>query len=228
MINNPLYYSFQTGHGKEHSLNHFTVWGRKTVTVFRPWDFSRWLWGIYRVWSIICLTFLKKVKSFYVSSKGLTFFSPTVNLLTVGAYTVSSLRPVDLNLGNVTLLRWVSVGTDISYLSVFGRSAGVKIKVLRHRQGLTECLLPSSLIRWFSSDLLCMIGQQSYTSAKHLKLTKAGDSFWLGKKPRVRGVAMNPIDHPHGGGQGKTSGGRPSVTPWGKLTKGYKTRRKKQ
>ena len=72
------------------------------------------------------------------------------------------------------------------------------------------------------------LGSLSNSEHKLISLGKAGRSRWLNKRPSVRGVAMNPIDHPHGGGEGKTSGGRPSVTPWGKITKGQPTRKQKQ
>ena len=72
------------------------------------------------------------------------------------------------------------------------------------------------------------LGVVSNINHKTIKLGKAGRSRWLNKRPSVRGVAKNPVDHPHGGGEGKTSGGRPSVTPWGKITKGKPTRKKKK
>ena len=78
-----------------------------------------------------------------------------------------------------------------------------------------------------SNDCFCTVGILSNKNRKFRVLGKAGVSRWLGKRPKVRGVAMNPIDHPHGGGEGKTSGGRPSVSLWGKLVKGPKTRKKK-
>jgi large subunit ribosomal protein L2 len=72
------------------------------------------------------------------------------------------------------------------------------------------------------------IGQVGNTDHENISIGKAGRSRWLGRRPKVRGVAMNPVDHPHGGGEGKTSGGRHPVTPWGVPTKGYKTRRNKR
>lgn len=109
--------------------------------------------------------------------------------------------------------------------SKFCRSAGSKAKLqsFSFRSGLASLLLPSGKITFipFTSHAFtgCMSNSQHYLR----KLYKAGQNRWLGFRPSVRGVAMNPVDHPHGGGEGKTSGGRPSVSPWGKLTKGAKT-----
>ena len=74
---------------------------------------------------------------------------------------------------------------------------------------------------------MATIGVLSNPDQKNIKIGKAGRSRWLGRRPHTRGVAMNPVDHPHGGGEGKTSGGRPSVTPWGKITKGQPTKKNK-
>jgi len=82
-------------------------------------------------------------------------------------------------------------------------------------------------LKLFSSNSIVSLGSLSNPLHKRVILGKAGRSRWLRKKPSVRGVAMNPIDHPHGGGQGKTSGGRPSCTPWGKLTRGQPTKKNK-
>lgn len=86
--------------------------------------------------------------------------------------------------------------------------------------------LPSGYFKFFNENCFATIGSISKSSRKIIKNNKAGRSRWLGKRPKVRGVAMNPVDHPHGGGEGKTSGGRCSVTPWGILTKGFPTKKK--
>ena len=88
--------------------------------------------------------------------------------------------------------------------------------------------LPSGVQRLIPIDCYATIGTVSNGEYSNQTIGKAGRSRWLGKRPTVRGTAMNPIDHPHGGGQGKTKGGRPSVTPWGKITKGQPTRNKKR
>lgn len=87
--------------------------------------------------------------------------------------------------------------------------------------------MPSGELRVVSLECRGTIGVVSNPDQKNIKLGKAGRSRWLGRRPTVRGVAMNPVDHPHGGGEGKTSGGRHPVTPWGKPTKGKKTRKNK-
>jgi len=87
--------------------------------------------------------------------------------------------------------------------------------------------LPSSEVRKIFIDCLATIGQVGNLDHENVSIGKAGRSRWLGKRPHVRGVAMNPVDHPLGGGEGKTSGGRHPVSPWGQPTKGYKTRSRK-
>lgn len=88
--------------------------------------------------------------------------------------------------------------------------------------------LPSGELRLLHSTCYGILGVISNEEIKLRKMYKAGQNRWIGKRPHVRGVAKNPIDHPHGGGQGKTKGGRPSVSPWGKLTKGHVTRSSKK
>merc|ERR1739848_376563 len=90
------------------------------------------------------------------------------------------------------------------------------------KKGLIKIKLPSLEERYVPMDCKGSVGPITNTFRHIKKLKKAGNSRWLGKRPKVRGVAMNPIDHPHGGGEGKTSGGRPSVTPWGFITIGKK------
>jgi len=87
--------------------------------------------------------------------------------------------------------------------------------------------MPSSEIRRINVECVATIGQVGNLDHENVSLGKAGRNRWLGKRPHVRGVVMNPVDHPHGGGEGKTSGGRHPVTPWGQPTKGFKTRRRK-
>ena len=86
--------------------------------------------------------------------------------------------------------------------------------------------LPSSEIRMVSEQCLATLGTVGNKTHENIKIGKAGRARWLGKRPKVRGVVMNPVDHPHGGGEGKTSGGRHPVSPWGTPAKGYKTRKK--
>ena len=106
------------------------------------------------------------------------------------------------------------------------RTAGAYAQVMAHDNNFTTIKLPSGESRLVSSQCMATIGQIGNRSFEQIVSGKAGRSRWLGKRPKVRGVVMNPVDHPHGGGEGKTSGGRHPVSPWGKPTKGYKTRKK--
>ena len=107
------------------------------------------------------------------------------------------------------------------------RSAGTEIQFLGRSEGRAQLRLPSGEIREVSENCCATIGQVGNLEHANIVIGKAGRARWLGRRPKVRGVVMNPVDHPHGGGEGKTSGGRHPVTPWGKPTKGYKTRKRK-
>lgn len=111
----------------------------------------------------------------------------------------------------------------------FVRSAGTFAKIIDQdfKKGLSLIKLPSGKLQYFSQECKCTLGVVSNLDHQNQVFGKAGKSRWLGIRPTVRGVAMNPVDHPHGGGEGKTSGGRPSVSPWGVITKGKPTRKKK-
>jgi len=104
---------------------------------------------------------------------------------------------------------------------------GTKAQILRKTKYFAVIRLPSGELRYTHLSLSATIGTILNPNLFRLKLRKAGQSMWLNKSKTVRGVAMNPIDHPHGGGEGKTSGGRPSVSPHGWLTKGFPTKHKK-
>jgi len=107
------------------------------------------------------------------------------------------------------------------------RAAGGYVQVTGRDRGYVLLRLASGEQRYVRSDCMATIGAVSNPDNQNQKLAKAGRSRWLGKRPSVRGVAMNPVDHPHGGGEGRTSGGRHPVTPWGKPTKGKRTRSNK-
>jgi len=111
--------------------------------------------------------------------------------------------------------------------SQIGRSAGSYVKLIQKdfEKNLARVKLPSKTEVNIPLDSIAVFGIISNLFHRSKDLSKAGRSRWLGKRPSVRGVAMNPIDHPHGGGEGKTSGGRPSVTPWGRITRGLPTRK---
>ncbi len=106
------------------------------------------------------------------------------------------------------------------------RSAGAAAQVMAHADGFCTLKLPSGEIRMVREECMATIGQVGNRSHEQVVSGKAGRNRWLGRRPKVRGVAMNPVDHPMGGGEGKSSGGRHPSTPWGKPTKGYKTRKK--
>jgi large subunit ribosomal protein L2 len=108
------------------------------------------------------------------------------------------------------------------------RSAGAAAQVMALDGGFATLKLPSGEIRMVRDECLATLGEVGNKSHEQVVSGKAGRSRWLGRRPTVRGVAMNPVDHPMGGGEGKSSGGRHPTTPWGKPTKGYNTRKKKK
>ena len=153
--------------------------------------------------------------------------------LAVGDTVVSSAE-ADIKPGNALPLASIPVGTIIHNVELkpgkggqIARSAGTYVQLVGRDQSYSILRLNSGEQRMTRSECMATIGAVSNPDNKNIKLAKAGRSRWLGKRPSVRGVAMNPIDHPHGGGEGKTSGGRHPVTPWGKPTKGKKTRTNK-
>jgi large subunit ribosomal protein L2 len=141
----------------------------------------------------------------------------------------------DIKPGNAKMLKDLPVGTVIHNVELrpgkggqLARSAGTYAQLLSKEGAYCHLRLPSGEIRLVKAECKASIGQVSNQEHENVSLGKAGRSRWKGIRPTVRGVAMNPIDHPHGGGEGRTSGGRHPVTPWGKPTKGYKTRSKKK
>jgi len=106
------------------------------------------------------------------------------------------------------------------------RSAGAYARIMANEAGMITLKLPSGEMRMVSEQCIATIGMVGNKSHESIVIGKAGRSRWLGKRPKVRGVVMNPVDHPHGGGEGRTSGGRHPVSPWGMPTKGYRTRKK--
>ena len=147
---------------------------------------------------------------------------------------ISSGPRSDIKPGNALPLANIPIGTIIHNVELkpgkggqIARSAGTYVQLVGRDQAYSILRLNSGEQRMTRSECMATIGAVSNPDNKNIKLAKAGRSRWLGKRPSVRGVAMNPIDHPHGGGEGKTSGGRHPVTPWGKPTKGKKTRSNK-
>ena len=138
-----------------------------------------------------------------------------------------------IRIGNTLPLRNIPIGTKIHNIEIkrgkggqYARAAGsFGVLIQKVQDGkYAQIRLKSNEQRLVPLDCCATIGVVSNVDHENISLSKAGRSRWLGRRPTVRGVAMYPVDHPHGGGEGKTSGGRPSVSPWGKLTKGPKTR----
>jgi large subunit ribosomal protein L2 len=154
--------------------------------------------------------------------------------LAVGDQVVSGER-VDIKAGNALPMQNIPVGTIIHNVEMkvgkggqIARSAGTYAQLIGKDQGYAQLRLNSGELRLVRGECMATIGAVSNPDNQNIKLGKAGRKRWLGKRPAVRGVAMNPVDHPHGGGEGRTSGGRHPVTPWGKPTKGKRTRKNKQ
>ena len=142
-------------------------------------------------------------------------------------------KKVPLKTGNALRLFNIPTGLSVHNIELtpgsggqLVRSAGAYAQIMAHDSGYTTLKLPSGEIRMVSDQCMATIGQIGNKTYEQIVSGKAGRSRWLGRRPSVRGVVMNPVDHPHGGGEGKSSGGRHPVTPWGKPTKGYKTRKK--
>jgi large subunit ribosomal protein L2 len=153
--------------------------------------------------------------------------------LAAGDRVVSGAR-VDVKPGNAMLLNSIPIGTIVHNVEMkagkggqLARAAGTYVQLVGRDQGYAILRLASGEQRMVRGECMATIGAVSNPDHGNIKIGKAGRSRWLGRRPSVRGVAMNPVDHPHGGGEGRTSGGRHPVTPWGKPTKGKRTRRNK-
>ena len=140
----------------------------------------------------------------------------------------------EIKTGNCMPLKDIPVGIDIHNVELqpgsggkVARSAGSSVNLLAIDSGKAIIKLNSGEIKNVDDNCFATVGTVSNFENKNIKIGSAGRKRWLGFRPKVRGVAMNPIDHPHGGGEGRTSGGRHPSTPWGKPTKGYKTRKNK-
>ncbi len=138
-----------------------------------------------------------------------------------------------LKIGNALQLKNIPTGITVHNIELepgrgaqMARSAGASVQIMAHEGGRVSLRLPSTEIRTVSEKCMATVGEVGNRSHEQIVSGKAGRTRWLGRRPHVRGVAMNPVDHPMGGGEGKSSGGRHPTTPWGKPTKGYKTRKK--
>jgi large subunit ribosomal protein L2 len=146
--------------------------------------------------------------------------------------TVVASETADIKPGNAMPLHKIPLGTIVHNVEMkvgkggqMVRSAGTGAQLMAKEGGYALLKLPSGELRRVGVNCKATIGQVGNIDHENVSLGKAGRKRWLGRRPKVRGVAMNPVDHPHGGGEGKSSGGRHPVTPWGMPTKGYRTRR---
>jgi large subunit ribosomal protein L2 len=153
--------------------------------------------------------------------------------VTVGDRVISGER-VDIKPGNAMPMENIPVGTIIHNIEMkpggggqIARAAGTYVQLVGKDAGFAQLRLGSGELRMVPARCMATIGSVSNADNKNTNMGKAGRNRWLGKRPSVRGVAMNPVDHPHGGGEGRSSGGRHPVTPWGVPTKGKRTRGKK-
>ena len=149
--------------------------------------------------------------------------------------TVSSGPEADILVGNALPLKNIPAGTIVHNIELkpgkggqMARAAGTQAQLVSREGGLALLKLPSGEIRRVQDECMATVGQVGNVDHENVSLGKAGRKRWLGRRPHNRGVSMNPVDHPHGGGEGKTSGGRHPVTPWGQPTRGFKTRNNKR
>ncbi|MBE7452588.1 MAG: 50S ribosomal protein L2 [Kofleriaceae bacterium] len=148
---------------------------------------------------------------------------------------IISANSADIKPGNSLPLRHIPVGTEVHCVELkvgagaqLGRSAGARVVLMAKEGGKATLRLPSGEMRYVHIDCRATIGTIANSEHGNIEWGKAGRKRWLGKRPHNRGVAMNPVDHPMGGGEGRSSGGRHPCTPWGQPTKGYKTRHNKR
>jgi large subunit ribosomal protein L2 len=145
--------------------------------------------------------------------------------------TVLSGKNADILVGNTLPLKGIPLGTEVHNIEMkpgkggqIARAAGTFAQLVAKDTEYAQLRMPSGEIRKILLECSATIGKVGNLQHENVSLGKAGRRIWLGVRPTVRGVVMNPVDHPHGGGEGKTSGGRHPVTPWGQPTRGYKTR----
>lgn len=172
---------------------------------------------------IALLHYLDGMKSYILAPEGLR----------VGDR-VESGPNVEIKAGNAMPLRNIPIGTHVHNIELhaghggqLARGAGGYAQLMAKEGKYAQVKLPSGEVRMVLLDCRATIGQVGNLDHENISLGKAGRTSWSGRRPRVRGVAMNPVDHPLGGGEGKSSGGRHPVTPWGVPTKGFRTRRNK-
>jgi large subunit ribosomal protein L2 len=154
--------------------------------------------------------------------------------LKVGSKVVSGTGS-DIQIGNALPLKEMPLGSFVHNVEMkpgkggqLGRSAGASLQVMAKEGDFAQLKMPSGEVRMIRLDCMATYGVVGNAEQENLSLGKAGRNRWLGKRPSVRGVVMNPVDHPMGGGEGKTSGGGHPVSPWGQKAKGLKTRKRKK
>ena len=148
---------------------------------------------------------------------------------------MTSGEDADILPGNALPIKNIPLGTEVHNIELrpgkggqLVRSAGGFAQVVAKEGDFAQLRMPSGEVRRIPVVCMATVGQVGNVQNENVSLGKAGRSRWKGRRPKVRGVVMNPVDHPHGGGEGKTSGGRHPVTPWGQPTRGYKTRHNKR
>ena len=223
--------------GGRNNLGEITIWwrGGGHKKSYREIDFKRDKTGIpakvasieydpNRSARIALLNYADGEKRYILAPAGLT----------VGR-TVSSGPEADILVGNALPLKNIPAGTVVHNIELrpgkggqMARSAGTQAQLVSREAGVALLKLPSGEIRRVAVECMATVGQVGNVEHENESHGKAGKSRWLGRKPHNRGVVMNPVDHPHGGGEGKTSGGRHPVTPWGQPTRGFKTRNNKR
>lgn len=174
---------------------------------------------------IALLEYPNKVKRYILATMGLKPGDQVIS---------SDQKDAEIKPGNCMLIRHIPSGTLIHNIELFKgkggqivRGAGTSAQIMAKENEFAHIKLPSGEIRLMNLNCRATIGQISNIEHEAISIGKAGRVRWLGIRPTVRGLAMNPVDHPHGGGEGKSGQGNPHpVTPWGKPTKGYKTRKK--
>jgi len=223
--------------GGRNSLGEITIWwrGGGHKKSYREIDFKRDKAGIpakvsaieydpNRSARIALLHYADGEKRYIIAPVGLA----------VGRTVVSG-PDADILVGNALPLKNIPAGTIVHNIELkpgkgaqMARSAGAQAQLVSREGGVALLKLPSGEVRRVAVECMATIGQVGNLDHENESHGKAGKSRWLGRKPHNRGVVMNPVDHPHGGGEGKTSGGRHPVTPWGQPTRGFKTRNNKR
>ncbi|MBX7148393.1 50S ribosomal protein L2 [bacterium] len=157
------------------------------------------------------------------------------NGLKVGQTVLASEKEIDISLGNSLLIKNIPTGTQLHNIELkpgkggqMARSAGSFAQLMAKEEKYAQLKLPSGEVRMVLVNCRATVGQVGNLDHENISYGKAGRMRWLGVRPLSRGTAMNPVDHPHGGGHGKDHGGRNPVTPWGQPTQGYKTRQNKR